>query len=251
MRARVDARTRHILNEITRPDDPRLAALAALLLRTFSDPNSVLELDRMQEFLTERGDRVFNVLVVDDSADRVIGGSVFSYVPKANCGFSEYLVVEPHARGGGLGRKLFDERKRILDGLAARHGFGACRGLFIEVDSPVRTPTELLEAERESSIDAHERLRIFSHLGFRRVGIRYVQPPLGADKEAVEYLDLLFAAWQSEAAVIPAEWIVETVEPIWSAWSGARAATYLEQLRERIAATRLIALDPIGGGTAK
>lgn len=251
MRARVDACTSHILNELTRPDDPRLAAFAALLLRTFSDPNSVLGLDRMQEFLAEHVDRVFNVLVVEDSAGGVLGGSAFSYVPKANCGFSEYLVVAPHVRGSGLGRRLYDHRKRILDGLAARHGSGGCRGLFIEVDSPQRTPTEILEAERESSIDAHQRLRIFCHLGFQRVDVQYVQPPLGAGKAAVEYLDLLFASWQSEMDVLPAEWILQTVEPIWSGWTPATAARYLQEFRDRIGSARLVSLRPLSGGAAK
>jgi len=251
MCARVDACTRRILNEITRPDDPRLAAFAALLLRTFSDPNSVLGLDRMQEFLTERNGREFTVLVVEDEAGRVIGGSVFSYVPKANCGFSEYLVVEPHARGGGLGRKLFDRRKGILDGRAARHGSGACRGLFIEVDSPERMPPEVLEAERDSSIDARERLRIFGHLGFRRVDVQYVQPPLGTGKEAVDYLDLLFASWQSEMALIPAEWILDTVEPVWRSWTPVTAAQYLQEFRDRLGSARLVSLEPLSTGAAE
>jgi GNAT superfamily N-acetyltransferase len=250
MCARVDARTSHILNEITRPDDPRLAAFAMLLLRTFSDPNSVLGLDRMQEFLTQSSDRTFHVVVAEE-AGRVIGGSVFSYVPRSNCGFSEYLLLQPAARGRGMGRQLFDRRREILNAQAVRRGFGACRGLFIEVDSPQRTPPEMLEAERESSIDVHERLRIFGHLGFRRVDVAYVQPPLDADKQAVDYLDLLFAAWESEAGGIPAEWILETVEPIWKAWTGPSAAEYLEQLRERIGARRRVALESIGSRTAE
>jgi GNAT superfamily N-acetyltransferase len=204
----------------------------------------------MQEFLTQSSNRTFNVLVAEE-AGQVIGGSAFSYVPKPNCGFSEYLVVEPHARGSGLGRKLFDRRKRILDGLAARHGFAACRGVFIEVDNPERTPPEMLEADRESSIDAHERLRIFGHLGFRRVDIEYVQPPLGAGKEAVEYLDLLFASWQSEMSVIPVQWILDTVEPVWRSWTPATAVQYLQEFRDRIGSSRLVSLKPLSTGAAE
>src|SRR5579859_2162987 len=247
MRARLHAGTRHILNEVSRPDDPRLAAFAALLLQTFSDPNSVLGLDRMQEFLTQSSDRTFHVLVAEE-AGRVVGGSVFSYVPRSNCGFSEYLVLKPGARGRGMGRQLFERRREVLNAQAVqhgRHGLAPCHGLFIEVDNPERTPAEMLEAERDSSIDPYARLRMFAHLGFRRVDIAYVQPPLGEGKEAVDYLDLLFAPWTSQAEIIAVHWILETLQPIWSAWSGASAETYLGQLRQSIGAPRLVSLQPL------
>src|SRR5207248_10630127 len=130
-----------------------------------------------------------NVLVAEDEG-RLIGGSVFSYVPASSCGFSEYLVLEDSRRRQGLGRKLFNARRAILDESANRYREVRCRGIFSEVDSPERTLPELLAAD---IMDPHARLRIFGHLGFRRVDAQYVQPPLGPGKQAVDYLDLLFA----------------------------------------------------------
>ena len=251
MRPRGNGDACPILNfaSITRPDDARLAAFAALLMRTFSDPNSVLGLDRMQQFLAEdpaATGRNFNVLVAEDSG-QLIGGSVFSYVPASNCGFSEYLVLDRAARGHGLGRKLFDQRSALLDRYANPHGHVRCRGLFIEVDSPERTPPEMLAAEQESSIDAVERLRIFGHLGFKRVDVAYVQPPLDADKQSVDYLDLLFvpSAWSLPMGVIPVEWILKTLEPIWTAWTPALAPQYLSEFHKRIGSARLVSLLPV------
>jgi hypothetical protein len=235
-----------------RPDDPRLAALADLLRRTFADPNSVLGLDRMQDFMSadpSAAGRSFHVIVAEDSG-RVIGGSVFSYVPRSNCGFSEYLVLEPAGRGRGLGRALFNRRRDILNACGLQHGHAGlfpCNGVFIEADNPARTPPKLLEAERESSIDPRQRLRIFSHLGFSRVEVAYIQPPLGVGKESVEYLDLLFAPMSTPpAGVVPVNWIVDTLAPIWTALSGADTAEgELARLRERIGAARLIGLQPL------
>jgi len=204
----------------------------------------------MRQFLTESSERTFHVLVAEEAA-RVIGGSVFSYVPRSNCGFSEYLVLEPRARGSGMGRQLFDRRKAILDRRAAECGHTSCRGLFIEVDSPERTPPEMLEADRESSIDAYARLRIFGHLGFRKVDVPYVQPPLGPGKEAVDYLDLLFAAWDSQTDVIPVEWILQTVEPIWASWTPCSAPEYLAEFHNRIGTSRLVSLEPLSTGAAE
>src|SRR5437588_6438822 len=191
------------IEQVVHPDDPRLAALSRLLNHTFPDPNSVLGLDRIQEFLAATaagGPRHFRVLVASRNPTEVIGGTIFSYVQRSNCGFSEYLVVDRAFRGKGLGRELFERRKAILDGLAAHHAQATCRGLFIEADNPQRTPAELAEAERETSLEARERLRLFEHLGFRRVDIAYVQPALAANKAPVDYLDLLFAAWDPDVA---------------------------------------------------
>jgi GNAT superfamily N-acetyltransferase len=165
---------------------------------------------------------------------------VFSYVPASNCGFSEYLVVEPSIRKQGLGRQLFEHRGALLDKHAQQYGNLRCRGVFIEVDSPERTPPELLAAE---SMDAIERLRVFDHFGFKRVDLVYVQPPLGEEKQAVDYLDLLFAPSPRSLpmGVIPVEWILETLAAIWSAWTPL-APEYLRQLRERIGAARLVSL---------
>jgi GNAT superfamily N-acetyltransferase len=256
VRARGDARGCHLLtrpagvhiDEITHPDDPRLSDLAALLERTFADPNSVLGLDRLREFLsghTREPSREFHVIVAQnrDTAD-VVGLSIFSYVPKSNCGFSEYLVVDHHLRGQGQGRALFDRRKTVLDAAAARRGHGACRGLFIEVDSPWRTPRALLDAE---SFDAMDRLRVFGHLGFRRIAIAYVQPPLAPGKAPVNTMDLLFAPWSSDARrdAISTDWIAATLGPIWSAWAPSVAEAYLAQLDEQLRGAPLAALvDP-------
>ena len=248
MCARGDASTRYVLSEVTRPDDSRLVALSALLERTFADPNSVLGLERIQQFLAdETTPRRFCVMTVEEHNAGVVGGSIFSYVPHTACGFSEYLVLAPEYRGLGLGRKLFDRRKAILDASANGH----CRGLFIEADDPERTPPEMLEAERESSLDAYARLRLFAHLGFKRVAITYVQPPLGAGKVAVDYLDLLFAPWRSNPDAVAVEWILGTLAPIWTGWSPQTAATHLEQLREASGSARFASLLPLSSGAAE
>ena len=232
------------LHQLTDPDDADLESVAALLLAVFPDPNTVLGLDRLLEFLGQSShERVFNVLAAKES-DRLVGCAVFSYVPVSNCGFSEYIAVTKNARGGGLGRKLFDARRGLLDQHARATGRDACRGLFIEADSPARVPTELLKQERTTAIDAEERLRVFAHFGFKRVDIQYVQPPLGYGKEAVTYLDLLFAPWAEMSRAIEAEVIVQTLEPVWRAWSPQTYQAELDVLRSRL--TRpTVALMPL------
>jgi len=236
------------LAEITRPDDPRLGDLSRLLYRTFADPNSVLGLDRIREFLSESAadrPRLFHVTVAEvRDTPGVVGASIFSYVVRSNCGFSEYLVVDESLRHRGLARTLFDQRKAILDADAVRHGQATCSGLFIEVDSPWRIPSELLAFE---SLDPVERLRVFGHFGFRRVAVAYTQPPLAPGKEAVDYMDLLFVPWGSarQSDSVPSEWVLWTLEAIWSAWTPVAAAAHLEGMRQQVLMDSVALVDPL------
>jgi hypothetical protein len=222
------------MRRLSDPDDPDLEAMAGLLQAVFPDPNTVLGLDRLREFVAERGaNRVFNAMVARDTGN-VVGCTVFSYVPASNCGFSEYIAADQRVRGGGLGRALFDARRAVLDEQARSAGRGACNGLFIEADNPARVPTALGEQERQTAMDAAERLSVFAHFGFKRVDVAYVQPPLAVEKAAVSYMDLLFAPWRGQASAIDSAWIIETLEPIWRAWSADTWAVELSALRERI-----------------
>jgi len=201
----------------------------------------VLGFDRLQEFLRKNepgSQRHFYVLVVKEpTRDEVVGATVFSYVPATNCGFSEYILVDKQLRSTGVGRLLFETRKEVLDVAARRHGTERCHGLFIEVEHPERTPPELLAAERETALDAWQRWRIFDHLGFRRVALTYVQPPLAADKSPVDYLDLMFLPWDNAArasARIPAAWVLDTLLPSWVSWAPDTYGAHYDLLQRRL-----------------
>jgi GNAT superfamily N-acetyltransferase len=229
------------IGSLQSPTDHRLNAVGRLLEQTFPDPNTTLGVDRMREFLGQpagEAGREFFILVAEQHGT-IIGTTIFSYVPATNCGFSEYLVVRRDFRAQGIGRRLFDARlDRLQDG-ARRAGHAHPRGLFIEVDSPTRTPPHLLEAERTTAMDAHERLRIFAHLGFQRVDLAYVQPPLADGKQPVDYLDLLFRPHTPRAS-LPRTWITDTLLPIWRAWSPAGSF-------EVPASAQEVALRPLDG----
>jgi GNAT superfamily N-acetyltransferase len=250
MRPRSDAGDSRLLNdirldEVTRPEDPRLDDLVQLLDRTFPDPNSVLGLDRIQQFLRDNAAdsaRQFYILVAEKvDGSGLVGASIFSYVAGSNCGFSEYLVVDASLRRRGLGRALFNARQAILHADATDQ---ACHGLFIEVDSPWRTPAGLLEA---GGIHPLDRLRVFRHLGFRRVAVAYVQPPLAPDKQAVDHMDLLFAPWRSDSSVetIPSEWLFHTLETIWSRWTPGQFGPYLDDLRNQVTGSCVSLVNPL------
>ena len=150
------------VRRVTDPEDSALDGLSSLMQATFADPDTVLELDRIQAFLAERhsgtAERQFCVVVAEEDG-AVVGGTVFSYVPATNCGFSEYLLVRKDRHGQRIGRLLFDARRTVLDELGRDFTHESCSGLFIEVDSPDRTPPDLLDRERETAMDPLTRLQ--------------------------------------------------------------------------------------------
>jgi GNAT superfamily N-acetyltransferase len=234
------------IRRLVDPDDPALGDYSELLHATFGDPDTVLELECMQHFLAQAhalqqpphpyGERVFSIIVAEHDG-AVLGGALFSYVPATNCGFSEYLVARKAQHGRGLGRRLFDFRRAILDAQARQAGEAACRGLFIEADNPRRTPPAVLAQERQTAIDAATRLQIFAHFGFWRVDMAYVQPPLGPGKEPVTYLDLLFAPWSEDVQstrCVPVAWVLGTLGPVWASWAPERVQADLAVLHEQV-----------------
>jgi GNAT superfamily N-acetyltransferase len=225
------------LRRIYVPDDAALLALSRLLQATFADPDTVLELDRIQAFLAETSaDRQFCVVVAEEGG-QVLGGTVFSYVRATNCGFSEYLVVRKDLHGEGIGRRLFAARRATLDELARQTHQAACRGLFIEADNLERTPADLQARERATAMDTLVRLQVFAHLGFLRVDLEYVQPPLGPGKQPVHYLDLLFAPWDErirDDGRVPAGVVSQTLCAIWASWAPATSSTACQDLRDRL-----------------
>lgn len=224
---------------IEHPTDPRLADVAGVLSDTFPDPDVVLGLDRLQSFL--RGDdreprRAFFVLAAT-AGSALVGCSVFSYVPASQCGFSEYIATAAAARGQGIGRRLFEVRHEVLDRAARRSGAAACAGLFVEAESPERTPPRVLTAERDTAMDAAERRAYFRRLGFLRVDVAYSQPPLGDGKQPVDYLDLLFLPWADGIARsrrLPRPQLTVTLQAIWCRWAPASCREHLDRLSRKL-----------------
>jgi GNAT superfamily N-acetyltransferase len=236
------------IHEVVVGTDPDIHALWRLMTESLSDPDTVLAEGRLVEFLQNRDPgRSFHVLVARE-VGQPVGGVVFSYVTASRCGFSEYLVVRHDRRRAGIGRQLAMARRSVLDRRARALGHVRARGVFIEVDNPDRAPVRRQE-ERTASLDAWTRLRVFDRLGFRRVAIPYVQPPLGPGKQPVYYMDLLFAAWDPEVTAsrrIASNWIIDTVRPIWRGWSPDRCAEYLDWLARRIPGDAVELLPVLG-----
>lgn len=224
------------LKEVTNPADREVEGFAALLKANFADENLCLGTERIQGFVAETptAARTFHLLVAVGE-ERVLGGTLFSCAAATGAGFSEYLVLSKEARGGGVSRQLAQRRREILDRSARQRGHAGSPGLLIEVENPWRMPQSYLEHERETAMDAVERWRYFHHMGYQKLDFDYHMPPLGPDQEPVTYLDMFFLPWSDQyRGSIPAEFLVQTLAPTWTAWSPEYGARGVEELRQQL-----------------
>lgn len=100
------------------------------------------------------------------------GGVVFERYPGSGVGLVTYLVVAPHARRAGLGRRLFEYARAAL-----------------AVDCAL-VLAEVVDPARRADPDGARRRARFERWGGRRLVHPYVQPALGAGLDRDRTLDL-------------------------------------------------------------
>lgn len=215
------------IREVTDPDDPGLKAFGKLQRAVYFEPDALIPgewLGRMLEFGSEER---HNFVLLAESDSTVVGGTVFHYLAEPNSGFSSFMGVALEARGQGVARQLHDARWSVL------RGQGPVEGVFIDVVNPTRLSEKELAREKAVGSDPWIRRRVFAHLGFRQVDIRYEQPVGGPNGGPVTNLDLLVCP-PVPAETVPTDLVVNTMLAYWQPWLGdQRARRHANELRRR------------------
>jgi GNAT superfamily N-acetyltransferase len=228
------------VREVTDPHDPAIAGFDTVQRQVYFDPGALIPTRLFGRMLAsgEGERRNFFVVAEDDAQGRVLGGTFFHYLAAAGTGFSSFMGVAREARGRGIARQLHTARFEVLQHAAS----GSLPGVFIDVVNPTRLSQREVERDHAVGSDPWQRLRIFGHLGFRRVDVRYEQPVGGPNGGPVTSLDLLFCPTPPAADAplaapvldIPTRLVTATLEAYWTPWLGAReAARHAEALAAR------------------
>ncbi|GGM21239.1 GNAT family N-acetyltransferase [Deinococcus aerophilus] len=230
---------------VTDPADPALAAFGILQNRVYFEPHNLIPATYIGALLRESPgeatERHNTLLVAEDRAGGLLGGTFFHFLSAVRTGFSSFLGVDGAARGQGVARTLHNARWTAL----MEQSGGTCRGLFIDVVSPGRLSAGQRAAEARVGSDPLARRRAFGALGFATVDVRYEQPVGGPDGGPVTDLDLLYFAPGAPARV-PAQLVADTMCAYWTPWLGAaRAEREAGRLRERAGGPE-VALLPAG-----
>lgn len=214
------------VRRITDPDDPALTAFGRIQQASYYAPDMLIPPGVFPQLVAGggRGEREDRILVAEDGAGRVLGGTVFHLLPEA--GFSSFLAVAPDARGRGLSHALHQAR---LEELRAR----GLAGLFADSVFAGRQDAGDRDAEARTGTDPVARRRALHALGYRTVDVPYWQPVGGPDGGPLTDLDLLFQPLDG-ATTVPTALVTGTLRAYWSAWLGqSRARREAEALAER------------------
>jgi GNAT superfamily N-acetyltransferase len=156
-----------------------------LYVPEFPEPDERESLDNMLAYLRagDHANAYLVTLLLD--GDRIVGGCVADYFARSSCGAIEFLVVDPAARGSGVGGRLAAHIERRMHGAAQERGKTLAL-VLAEINDPFkRSPTP-------DNVDPFVRLRFWARLGFRRLAFPYRQPALSDRQAPVE--NLLLAA---------------------------------------------------------
>jgi len=229
------------VREVSDPTDLAIPQFGRLQQSVYYAPETLIPAQYIPNMLgAPSGPRLNVLLVAEDDAGRVIGGALFHAFREPLTGFSSFLGVSRDHRGQGVARMLHTARFAALDRVLGTE----TRGVFIDVVSPARLPTE--ELAREQALGSHpcDRRRAFQALGFRQVGVRYEQPVGGPNGGPVTILDLLYCP-RHAADSVPTDRVVETMRAYWAPWLGpARTSRHADELRARAANRPSLALLP-------
>ncbi len=234
------ARSNAVIREIRDPTDPAIAGFGRLQRSVYPDPDSLIPAEVVSLMLVQQTRQRRNLLVVAETGEQVVAGTLFHYLEEPNTGFSSFLGVAREARDQGLARRLHETRVLLLDEAAGR----PVHGLFIDVVDPRRMSEAELTREERASSNPWLRRRVFQALGFRQVDVRYEQPVGGPGGGPVTVLDLLFCP-REVAATVPTRVVVGTMRAYWTPWLGkAAAARHARELERRAGGRDILPLLP-------
>jgi GNAT superfamily N-acetyltransferase len=232
-----------VVREVRDPNDPAIAGFGRMQRAAYFAPETLIPAEYIPRMISAGDSSArHNHLLVAEYENRVVGGTLFHWLRGPDVGFSSFMGVAREFRGRGIGRRMHQERSHILD----LDSNGQEKGVFIDVVNPTRLTAEEVERDRRAGFDPWDRRRVFEHLGFRQVDIRYEQPVGGPGGGPVTNLDLLFSPREPTDS-LPTELVVATMRAYWSTWLGdARARQYSEELGARAnGATQLALISPV------
>jgi predicted N-acetyltransferase YhbS len=179
----------------TEPDDELLRRFYEEVLRPSFDDDELMELDSLADSLRSEDDPRSLASVVVDDAGRVVGGVVGELYEAESVLLLAYMAVRPGERDRGVGTEL---AQVVLPVWFADPRVALA---VAEVHDPRFWPNDEAEA----------RLRLYDRLGGRVLGVPFVQPALGPDRERVRgFLLLVFYADPSVTVSVDGDEAIRT-----------------------------------------
>src|SRR5436305_1772143 len=120
------------MREVTDPRDPAIAEFGRIQSAAYFAPETLIPGEYIPRLLSGEAGSRRNFVIVAEQAGRVVGGTLFHWLPEAGSGFSSFMGVARAMRGCGIARRMHAERFDVLDRAAG----GRAPGVFIDVVNP-------------------------------------------------------------------------------------------------------------------
>ncbi|MHA6484029.1 GNAT family N-acetyltransferase [Paenibacillus sp. strain BS8-2] len=178
------------------------------LLGTIFPPEEVLAYDDWAGPLQDPSIHVYVAL----QGEVVVGATEYRYYPDMQVAMTDFTIIGKAAMG--IGRFLLVNREKDLQRLAEQSKTAPI-GMFAEIYDPYRAADHGFGGV--SPMNPYVRREVLSHIGYKRLELKYVHPSWEQTGEAVSELDLGFLPKDEELEAIPAELVVQFLTTYYSA----------------------------------
>lgn len=152
-------------------------------LEGFPVKEEALELESIilqDKMMNERDDCRHDILIAKTKDNEIVGGAIGDYFRDTNCGFLEYIVVNPKMRklkyGTNILMQMISTMNEDSKKLVNKNNI---EFLFFDAEDPEKVPDNLMET-------AVNRLKFWKKKGAMKVDIKYIQPGIEG-KEPVTF----------------------------------------------------------------
>ncbi|OEH94403.1 GNAT family N-acetyltransferase [Bacillus solimangrovi] len=111
--------------------------------------------------------------------EQVVSFATGHYLAGVNSGFIVYIVTNPLIRSHGLGAKTLNQLEELLNEDAKRAGYESINSIILETET-----IEMVHTEQEKE-DCVKRNNFFNRNGYKRLNVKYMQPPLHNDEHSI------------------------------------------------------------------
>lgn len=154
-----------------------------IYVKSFPDINKRESLENIIDFLTKKYDNLYgnnnyHILILHNDMN-IMGGIIFDYFSESNSGVIEFICISESFKRNGLASILYNKAIDMINQDAKNIFFINADFIFCEID--------YITPEQEDLSYIH----FWNKKGFKKLDFKYIQPPLSAEKDAVETLHLI------------------------------------------------------------
>lgn len=120
------------------------------------------------------GKNSYHIIVFFDK-NNIVGGIIYDYFMKENCGLIEYIVTNPNLKRSGFASKIFEKTCILLNEESKRNGYSKLDFVCCEVEKKIN-------GKKENHY-------FWEKYSFKPLDFEYLQPPLEEGKELVTFME--------------------------------------------------------------